>query len=264
MGKTSVGHALTAAAWGTNITKQKKPNVKLARFRWMPMGRVDKAVQWAVSIANNNAHGYSQANRNGCPDYDCSSLTIAAFEWAGIPVGNATYTGNMYVEFICNGWQNVTSSVDLKTGNGLIPGDVLLNEACHTCIYIGGGRVVNARTDTDNRSGDSHGDEIRIQSYWNFPWDCVLRWDEELEPNLEPVCTKFFCDLDADGEFGRLTEQAVREFQKQNGLDADGICGEKTWTKIFEVIKTKQLRSGSVGWLVTALQAALNAIGEDT
>ena len=32
----------------------------------------------------------------------------------------------------------------------------------------------------------------------------------------------------ADGDFGDMTEMAVREFQKKNGLEADGVAGEKT------------------------------------
>ena len=40
-------------------------------------GVIDSAVNWAVSIANNAAHGYSMNNRWG-PDYDCSSFVISA------------------------------------------------------------------------------------------------------------------------------------------------------------------------------------------
>ena len=39
--------------------------------------KIDKAVTWAVGIANDNSHGYDQADRWG-PDYDCSSLVIQA------------------------------------------------------------------------------------------------------------------------------------------------------------------------------------------
>ena len=35
-----------------------------------------------------------------------------------------------------------------------------------------------------------------------------------------------------DGEFGVLTEQAVREFQEINGLRVDGIVGPWTWEKL--------------------------------
>ena len=36
-----------------------------------------------------------------------------------------------------------------------------------------------------------------------------------------------------DGIFGQLTEEAVKEFQKVNGLAQDGIVGEKTWKLIL-------------------------------
>lgn len=39
--------------------------------------------------------------------------------------------------------------------------------------------------------------------------------------------------LYVDGIFGKLTEEAVKEFQSANGLKADGIVGKETWNKIF-------------------------------
>lgn len=39
-------------------------------------------------------------------------------------------------------------------------------------------------------------------------------------------------NLVADGIFGSLTEEAVKEFQKNNGLTVDGIVGQKTWEKL--------------------------------
>lgn len=45
-----------------------------------------------------------------------------------------------------------------------------------------------------------------------------------------------------DGIFGKLTEEAVREFQKANGLKVDGIVGDKTWEKISGsgIVKSKR------------------------
>lgn len=39
-------------------------------------------------------------------------------------------------------------------------------------------------------------------------------------------------NLKADGIFGPLTEEAVKEFQKANGLVADGVVGNATWSKL--------------------------------
>ena len=49
------------------------------------MGIIEKYVTWAVNIANDNTHGYSQAVR-WSPDYDCSSFVISALEAAGFPM----------------------------------------------------------------------------------------------------------------------------------------------------------------------------------
>ena len=39
-------------------------------------------------------------------------------------------------------------------------------------------------------------------------------------------------NLLADGIFGSLTEEAVKEFQRANGLTVDGIVGAKTWERL--------------------------------
>ena len=39
--------------------------------------------------------------------------------------------------------------------------------------------------------------------------------------------------LAQDGIFGRITEEAVRDFQRKNGLKANGIVGDATWAKLL-------------------------------
>ena len=40
-------------------------------------------------------------------------------------------------------------------------------------------------------------------------------------------------NIEADGIFGQMTEQAVKDFQEANGLDIDGIVGPHTWAILF-------------------------------
>lgn len=229
----------------------------------------EKAVAWAIKTANDNSHGYSQVDRWG-PDYDCSSFVITAYEQAGVPVKSkgASYTGNMWNAFVACGFVDVTTQVGLSTGYGIEAGDVLLNYSAHTCLAIGNGKVANCRTNEGNaQAGDQSGNEIRIQSYWNYPWNAVLRYKGSYTPSPtpspEPVTEShdwkpatlkmsnvysedcvilqgilnrrgFNCGT-PDGYFGAKTQAAVNKAQEYYGLTVDGICGPLTWAKLLEV-----------------------------
>lgn len=232
---------------------------------------INKAVAWAVGIADSPEHGYDQAKR-WSPDYDCSSFVISAWQQAGVPVktGGASYTGNMYWAFLNCGFRDVTNEVNLATGAGLQKGDALLNKANHTELYIGGNKVVKASINekgstTGGMAGDQTGREIYIGSYYNYPWDCVLRFigaktekPKESTPLTLPCYAKLpmlqrgdkgeyvraaqallnvrgaSCGVyGADGDFGAATEAATLAFQRRNGLEADGVIGNATWQKLL-------------------------------
>lgn len=149
------------------------------------MTKVEAYTEWLENLANDNSHGYSQANRWG-QDYDCSSAVITALEYAGFPVKSygATYTGNLKQALLKVGFKDVTASVNLATGAGLKRGDICLNETNHVVVYIGNGKVVNVRSDDGHpEPGDQTGNEIRIQNYWNYYpcWDCVMRYPEAID-----------------------------------------------------------------------------------
>lgn len=152
-----------------------------------PMSKIEKAVQQMETWAKDNSHGYDQIYRWGEKgDYDCSAAVIQACQNAGIPVktGGATYTGNMLKVFLKNGFEVVTHEVNLKTGAGLIRGDVLLNTSHHTAMYCGNGKEVEASinekgTATGGKPGDQTGREFLIRSYRNYPWTHVLRYTKD-------------------------------------------------------------------------------------
>ena len=155
--------------------------------------KIDKAVKWAVGIANDNSHGYDQINRWG-KDYDCSALVISAYQQAGVPVKSkgATYTGNMLNPFKKCGFKDITSKVNRTTGAGLQKGDVLLHSNHHVAMYVGNGKLVEANINEkggiyNGKTGDQTGHEIHVRSYYNHGWDYVLRYDE---PATKPTVAK--------------------------------------------------------------------------
>ena len=128
------------------------------------MPDISIAAKEAIRIAMNNRHGYSQKNRTGKPDYDCSSLVIHCLDKAGFPISRygATYTGNMKASLIKCGFHNVKGKINLKTGKGMLSGDVFLNEAHHTAIAVSSTHMVAAHDNYDGVTGDSSGKEINV------------------------------------------------------------------------------------------------------
>lgn len=135
---------------------------------------IARAVYW-VRDAN---MGYSQSDRwNFNPragNCDCSSLVIHCLQEAGFDTGSASYTGNMSVNLTARGWQRVPND------NNPQRGDILLNDADHTAVYIGGRQLAQASQSENNTAfgqpGDQTGYETNISEYYNYPWDCFLRY----------------------------------------------------------------------------------------
>ena len=195
------------------------------------MNTIQKAIEWAVSIANDSRHGYDQRNRWG-PDFDCSSLVITAYKQAG---------------------------------------DVLLNVTKgHTALYLGNNKLVQASIAENGTAhagtpGDQTGREINISTYYEFPWEYVLRYGEERATENADVYRIVDClpvirygDKNAlvsaiqaslkyygysvgicgiDGDFGTATKSAVVKFQNDHALTPDGEVGKDTFTQLWGGIK---------------------------
>ena len=153
------------------------------------------AYDWAVKIASDQKHGYSQESRWGTPgivsDFDCSSLVISAYEQAGVPLKSkgATYTGNLREVALACGFEDVTKKVNLNTGAGLKKGDILMYHKSgpigHTALAGGDGKIVHARGQSyGSPSPGDQGSEIAVSAYYRGSWTTVLRYNEETRTAL--------------------------------------------------------------------------------
>jgi hypothetical protein len=57
---------------------------------------------------------------------------------------------------------------------------------------------------------------------------------------LQELLGKLGHDIPSTGYFGNMTDAAVKDFQKKNGLVADGEVGIKTWTLLIEKTRPAQ------------------------
>lgn len=135
---------------------------------------IDRMIYWCQTVSL----GYDQSNRQDFRDggeTDCSALVLYALREAGFDTGTATYTGNMRSNLTARGWKVVAVNGSPKAG------DILLNDVHHVAAYIGGGKLAQASIDENGRAtggkgGDQTGNETNIRNYYNYPWNCYLRW----------------------------------------------------------------------------------------
>ena len=229
----------------------------------------DTACTLAEDIAIDQSHGYSQINRWG-PDFDCSSLIIYCYIKAGLPIdkNKVYYTGNLD-KLKDYGFVDVTNKVNLNTGEGILRGDILYYHISgtngHTAMYCGNGKIVHARGQSygSPATGDQ-GTEIAITDYYRGQWQHVLRYQGSGSSSVTPVQRQTTIALteiqkgsigevvrllqtilkamgyngvnglalELDGDFGGNTEYALKNYQSAVGLEADGVAGKNTWTKI--------------------------------
>lgn len=207
----------------------------------------------AVKAAENDHIGYDQSQRDtygqelAKNDYDpskisknvesdCSKGVIDNIKATGHILGieelikfDATYTGNMRSAARYAGFQILTDTKYLISGDYLLAGDILLNDVHHTCTVI---------TNGSKSAGESLTPHIATTEEWAMlP---VLKKNSKgvavkhLQWMLNRATYKDQEHLGEDGEFGWHTLNQVLYFQKASGLAQDGEVGPKTWKAIYE------------------------------
>ena len=200
--------------------------------------------------------GYDQSNRWDIRDggeCDCSSLVITALKKGGFDTGYASCTGDMSYNLTRRGWKRLPAN--LSTAR---PGDILLNDAYHTCMVISGkgwdSRIAQASIDENGnimggKSGDQTGYETNTRGIYTYSkgWNCILRYTKAPEPTPAPSGK-----LDVDGILGRLS---ITEWQTQLGTEADGIVsGQTLINRQYLPALTSVMWGGEGSLMVRAMQ----------
>ena len=149
------------------------------------------AVDFAVKIANDNSHGYSQRIRSlynieTPKSFDCSSLACTAYYYAFLKNGltaqanylkaNCSYTGNM-LKMLNAGFEIVARNQTAH--KQMIKGDLELNTAHHVAMAIDKNNIVHARSSEGTKdTKDNSGNEIRTQPWYLYShgWTHRLRF----------------------------------------------------------------------------------------
>lgn len=151
---------------------------------------------------------------------DCSALIATVIIATGTPEekmrnkernNKLAYTGDLKSLCAASGeFTILTEKKYLTSGDYLLEGDIILNEKNHVVMAIENGTApssTSAPTVRELRRG-SKGDDVK-----------------ELQKNLNTVLDT---RLTVDGNFGKNTENAVKQFQIKYGLKVDGIYGKNS------------------------------------
>lgn len=165
--------------------------------------------------------------------------------------GGAVYKSNGLDDVSELGLINLCSDVSGNMGN-IIPGELLYMKG-HCGYYIGNGRVIEStpsgsdgvqEADINYHKWTKHGKLSPFIDYGIVPVSPHIIAKPTLKIGSRGMQVDFLqknlnalgSDLDVDGQFGPLTYQAVRMFQKKYNLAIDGIYGPKSYAKMREVL----------------------------
>ena len=170
--------------------------------------------------------------------YDCAQLVRRCMEHIGISMVSGANS-----QWTQTNWESAgeIGSVPKNKLCVLYRYDDDKKRMGHTGLYLGDGWIVHAK-------GHDYGVVRELLgnptfTHWGIPMglyseirpeDVLLRNGNtgDAVKELQKRLNANGYTLDVDGKFGKKTEEAVRAFQKKNGLKVDGIVGPKTWAAL--------------------------------
>ena len=191
---------------------------------------------------------------------DCSGLFRWAFAQFKLYIAHGSNT--IWSDY-CTAKGNLTGG-KRTDGKKLLPGTAVFTDKngrkTHIGLYIGGSKVIEA-------SGTQAGvcmsnisankwkcwGELKNVNYENAetteddirPWMPTIRKGSKGDAvvKLQTILYNLGYGLGPcgiDGDYGRVTEQAVREFQHDHKLVVDGVCGPLTWDEAQKAAKSQE------------------------
>ena len=175
--------------------------------------------------------------------FDCRGFTRWCFAQVGITIDGAGATSQ---------WNNAANWSEKGDIKDLPAGKVCCvfmrdgTKMSHTGIHIGGGQIIHC-------SGEVKRGKTSDKGWTNYAIPKGMEGDVPVpDPGtdrptlrrgskgeyvtlLQTKLIQLGYDLSpygADGSYGAKTEAAVRQFQTDSGLKADGICGKNTWAAL--------------------------------
>lgn len=189
---------------------------------------------------------------------DCSGMFVWAFKQFGL--GMSHISSNIYKSY-CNKKGKLTDSLKktLLPGTAVFTGSTADNHP-HVGLYVGNGKIIEAHG-TQAGVVTANITETRW-TWWGQLKNVEYPAQEATEQPSAPVDDKTPTDTlptlrrgmkgeyvtllqtklankgydlgsyGVDGDFGQMTEKAVKAFQKAHGLTVDGIVGKNTWAAL--------------------------------
>ena len=206
---------------------------------------IEEFIKAVMSKIQDKGNYYSQADRMKEHGFDCSSLIIRCLKEVGIKT-SATYTGNMD-QLTKSGFEKIP----ITPGESFQRGDILVKHiggsVGHTVLYLGNNKIAEAAS---SKLG------LRMTDYYPNGYQYILRYNEKTagrvldlpklirngDKNIYVGFLQLFLNkyngnrLVVDCDFGRKTEEALKNFQVFKGLEVDGIAGVETWTKVYSIM----------------------------
>lgn len=207
----------------------------------------------AVKAAENNMIGYDQYQRDTYGkaleaagwdpsrittkvESDCSKGVVDNIIASGNILGieklrkfAGTYTGNMRNAAKLAGFQILTAPKYLANDEYLLAGDILLNDAHHTCTVVTNGTKSEGQAATPYESKTEEYEMLPLIKKGSSGYAV-----EHLQRTLNQATYKDKKKLTPDGDFGWKTLGQVILYQKARGLTPDGEVGPNTWRSLYK------------------------------